>query len=428
MAQPKNIALAYSGGLDTSVIIPWLKERYPGARVVAVVADVGQGDDFDQVKDKARKSGADAVHVVDVRRIFVTDYIWPALRADAIYENRYLLGTSMARPLIARVQVEVALAEGCDAVAHGCTGKGNDQVRFELAYQALAPALTVIAPWREWSFGSREDEMDYAKAHGVPVPVTREKPYSMDENLWHISYESGILEDPWAEPPADMFRLTVDPVTAPAAPEYLEIRFERGTPVAVNGRRLDPAELVASLNRQAGAHGVGRIDIVENRLVGMKSRGVYETPGGTVLVDAHHHLQTMTLDRDTQHFKALLAPKYAELVYNGLWYSPLRRALDAFVSSTQDTVTGSVRVKLYKGSCTVVGRRADRSVYSHELATFGRGEGYDQKDAEGFIRLFGLPTKVFAATNPETTQEPSPIPVEAPAAPAPAGPGSRSRR
>ena len=415
MAQPKNIALAYSGGLDTSVIIPWLKEQYSGARVVAVVADVGQGDDFDQVKDKAERSGADAVHVVDVRRIFVTDYIWPALRADAIYEGRYLLGTSLARPLIARVQVEAALAEGCDAVAHGCTGKGNDQVRFELAYQALAPQLAVIAPWREWTLGSREEEIDYAKAHGVPIPVTREKPYSMDQNLWHLSFESGVLEDPWAEPPAEMFRLTVDPAKAPDTAEYVEIGFEAGTPVSLDGRRLDPVELVASLNRRAGAHGVGRVDIVENRLVGMKSRGVYETPGGTVLVDAHHHLQTITLDRETQHFKALAAPRYAELVYYGLWYSPLRRALDAFVASTQETVTGSVRVKLYKGTATVVGRRAERSVYSHELATFGRGAGYDQKDAEGFIRLFGLPTKVFAATNPESTKDASPIPLEIPA-------------
>jgi argininosuccinate synthase len=415
MAQPRNIALAYSGGLDTSVIIPWLKERHSGARVVAVVADVGQGDDFDQVRDKARRSGADAVYVVDVRRIFVTDYLWPALRADAVYEGRYLLGTALARPLIARAQVEVALAEGCDALAHGCTGKGNDQVRFELAYQALAPHLTVIAPWREWALGSREEEIDYARAHGVPVPVTREKPYSMDQNLWHLSFESGILEDPWAEPPADMFRLTVDPAKAPDAPEYLEIGFEQGTPVSVDGRRLDPVELVTSLNRRAGGHGVGRTDIVENRLVGMKSRGVYETPAGTVLIDAHHHLQTITLDRETQHFKALVAPRYAELIYNGLWYSPLRRALDALVISTQETVAGSVRVRLYKGTCTVVGRRAARSVYSHELATFGRGEGYDQKDAAGFIRLFGLPTKVFAATNPESTKDASPIPVEQPA-------------
>ncbi|HEV2356733.1 MAG TPA: argininosuccinate synthase [bacterium] len=411
MGQPRNIALAYSGGLDTSVIIPWLKERHPGARVVAVVADVGQGDDFDQVRDKARRSGADAVHVVDVRRIFVTDYIMPALRAGAVYEGRYLLGTSLARPLIARVQVEVARAEGCDALAHGCTGKGNDQVRFELAYQALAPQLSVIAPWREWTLGSREEEIDYARAHGVPVPVTREKPYSMDQNLWHLSFESGVLEDPWTEPPAEMFRLTVDPAKAPEAPEYVEIGFERGTPVAVDGRRLDPVDLVAALNRRAGAHGVGRVDLVENRLVGMKSRGVYETPGGTVLMEAHHHLETITLDRETQHFKALVAPRYAELVYYGLWYSPLRRALDAFVSSTQETVSGSARVKLYKGTCTVVGRRADRSLYSHALATFGRGAGYDQKDAEGFIRLFGLPTKVFAGTNPESTQDPSPIPL-----------------
>ncbi|HET7264143.1 MAG TPA: argininosuccinate synthase [bacterium] len=427
MAQPKNIALAYSGGLDTSVIIPWLKERYPGVRVVAVVADVGQGDDFDQVKDKARRSGADAVHVVDVRRIFVTDYIWPVLRADAIYEGRYLLGTSMARPLIARVQVEAAVAEGCDALAHGCTGKGNDQVRFELTYQALAPRLAVIAPVREWSLGSREEEIDYARAHGVPVPVTHEKPYSMDGNLWHQSYEAGILEDPWAEPPADMFRLTVDPARAPDAPEYVEIGFEAGTPVAIDGRQLDAVELVASLNKRAGAHGVGRVDIVENRLVGMKSRGVYETPGGAVLVEAHHHLQTITLDRETQHFKELVAPRYAELVYYGQWYSPLRRALDAFVASTQRTVTGTVRVKLYKGTSTVVGRRAARSVYSYDLATFGRGAGYDQKDAEGFIRLFGLPTRVYAAANPESTRDESPISLEIPAGSAQQG-GGRPRR
>ena len=418
MAQPAKIALAYSGGLDTSVIIPWLKERYPGCRVVAVVADVGQGDDFDGVRDKARRSGADAVHIVDVTRVFVTDYLFPALQANAIYEGKYLLGTSLARPLIARVQVEVALAEGCDALAHGCTGKGNDQVRFELAYQALAPHLTVIAPWREWTFGSREEEIDYARAHGIPVPVTREKPYSMDQNLWHLSFESGILEDPWAEPPAEMFRLTVDPAAAPATPEHLEIAFERGVPTAVDGRPLEPAVLVAALNRRAGAHGVGRVDIVENRLVGMKSRGVYETPGGTVLIEAHRDLETITLDRDTAHFKALVAPRYADLVYNGLWYSPLRRALDAFVAATQATVTGSVRVRLFRGSCTVVGRRAERSLYSHDLATFGRGAGYDQKDATGFIRLFGLPTKVFAGVNPELVRGGSPSAAEVPASPA----------
>ncbi len=405
--QPKRVALAYSGGLDTSVIIPWLKERY-GSQVVAVVADVGQGDDFDEVRAKARRSGADAVEVVDVRREFVTDYIFAALRAEAIYEGRYLLGTSLARPLIARVQVQVALAEGCDALAHGCTGKGNDQVRFELAYQALAPALAVIAPWREWTLGSREEEIEYAQAHGVPVPVTREKPYSMDQNLWHLSFESGVLEDPWAEPPAGMHRLTVDPERAPDAPAYVEIGFERGTPVSLDGRPLDPVALVSELNRLAGAHGVGRVDMVENRLVGMKSRGVYETPGGTVLAEAHHHLQTITLDRETQHYKALLAPKYAELVYNGLWYSPLRRALDAFVTTTQETVTGTARVKLFKGSAVVVGRRAPRSLYSHDLATFGRGTGYNQADAEGFIHLFGLPTKVFADVNPGLSRDLAP--------------------
>jgi len=407
MHQPKRVALAYSGGLDTSVIIPWLKERY-GCQVVAVVADVGQGDDFDEVRTKARRSGADTVEVVDVRHEFVTRYIYPALRADAVYEGRYLLGTSLARPLIARVQVEIALAEGCDALAHGCTGKGNDQVRFELAYQALAPELVVIAPWREWTLGSREEEIEYAQAHGVPVPVTREKPYSMDQNLWHLSFESGVLEDPWAEPPAGMHRLTVDPEKAPDDAAHVEIGFERGTPLTVDGRALDPVGLVSHLNRLAGAHGVGRVDIVENRLVGMKSRGVYETPGGTVLAEAHHHLQTITLDRETQHYKALLAAKYAELVYNGLWYSPLRRALDAFVASTQETVTGTVRVKLYKGSAVVVGRRAPTSLYSHDLATFGRSTGYQQGDAEGFIHLFGLPTKVFADVNPDLSRDLAP--------------------
>lgn len=432
MPHPAKVALAYSGGLDTSVIIPWLKERHPGCRVIAVVADVGQGDDFDEVRSKAERSGADAVHVIDVKRAFVTDYLFPALEANAIYEGKYLLGTALARPLIARVQVEVALAEGCDALAHGCTGKGNDQVRFELAYQALAPDLAVIAPWREWSFGSREEEIDYAQAHGIPVPVTREKPYSMDQNLWHLSFESGILEDPWAEPPAEMFRLTVDPQAAPATPEYVEITFERGAPIALDGRRLDPEVLVTTLNRRAGAHGVGRVDIVENRLVGIKSRGVYETPGGTVLVEAHHHLETITLDRETAHFKAVVSPRYAELVYNGLWYSPLRAALDAFVASTQATVTGTARVQLFRGSCTVVGRRAERSLYSRELATFGRGQGFDQKDATGFIRLFGLPTKVFADVNPDLTRGRSPHSVEVPAAPEPLagtkpGPAARAR-
>ncbi len=422
MKPPAKVALAYSGGLDTSVIIPWLKERYPGCRVLAVIADVGQDDDFDAIKEKARRSGADAAQVVDVRRAFVTDYIFPALRANAVYEGRYLLGTSLARPLIARVQVEVALAEGCDALAHGCTGKGNDQVRFELAYQALAPHLMVIAPWREWTLTSREEEIDYARAHGVPVPVTVEKPYSMDQNLWHSSFESGVLEDPGVEPPADMYRLTVDPATAPNTPEHHEIAFERGVPTALDGCALDPVTLVTTLNRRAGAHGVGRIDIVENRLVGMKSRGVYETPGGTVLAEAHHHLETMTLDRDTQHYKALVASRYAELVYNGLWYSPLRRALDAFVAATQETVTGAVRVKLYKGACAVVGRTADRSLYSADLATFGRSTGYDHKDATGFIRLFGLPTKVFAAVNPDLVRDR----VQPPAAFPTTGPGRRS--
>jgi len=409
----ERIVLAYSGGLDTSVAIPWLKEKYH-AEIIAVTMDLGQGRELEEIRDRALAAGATRAHVLDLREEFARDYILPALKADAIYEDRYPMATSLGRPLIAEKLVEIAGIEQATAVAHGCTGKGNDQVRFELAYQALAPHLGVIAPWREWTLGSREEEIDYAKTHGVPVPVTREKPYSMDQNLWHLSFESGILEDPWAEPPADMFRLTVDPAAAPGAPEYVEIGFERGVPVSVDGKGLDPVTLIETLNRRAGAHGVGRADIVENRLVGMKSRGVYETPGGTVLMEAHHHLQTITLDRDTQHYKALIAPRYAELVYNGVWYSPLRRAFDAFAVVTQETVTGTVRVKLFKGACTVVGRKAAASLYSNALATFGRGEGYDQKDSAGFIRLFGLPTKVFAAVNPDLTRDSAPLPIEVP--------------
>ncbi len=400
MSTPRKVVLAYSGGLDTSVIIPWLRETY-GCQVIAVIADVGQPEDFGVIRQKALASGADSVRVVDVKTEFAADFIVPALRADAVYEGQYLLGTALARPLIARIQVEIALAEGADALAHGCTGKGNDQVRFELAYQALSPHLRVIAPWREWSLRSREDELAYAAAHGVPVPVTKEKPYSVDQNLWHRSAEAGVLEDPWQEPPEDAYALTVSPARAPDQPAYTEIAFERGVPTAIDGVPHDLVSLIQALNRLAGAHGVGRVDMVENRLVGIKVRGVYETPGGTVLAAAHRDLESITVDRQTQHYAALLAPRYAELVYTGQWYSPLRQAFDGFVDAAQRTVTGTVRVKLSKGTCTVVGRTSPHSLYRQDLATFGEDAVYNQKDAEGFIRLWGLPSRVFAQVNPQ---------------------------
>ncbi|MDR5709584.1 MAG: argininosuccinate synthase [Armatimonadota bacterium] len=414
MEKVRKVALAYSGGLDTSVAIPWLRERY-GCEVVAVVADVGQLDDFDALRRKALQSGATSCHVVDVREEFVRDYCFRALRAGAVYEGRYLLGTALARPLIAKVQVEVARATGCDALAHGCTGKGNDQVRFELTYRALAPDLRVIAPWREWELRSREDELRYAQEHGVPVPVTAEKPYSIDQNLWHTSYEGGVLEDPAVPPPEEMFQLTVDPRRAPDTPQRLEIAFERGIPVAVDGVRMTPAQLVHYLNRVAGAHGVGRVDMVENRLVGMKSRGVYETPAGTVLTTALRDLEAITLDRDTVRFKELVAARYADLVYSGLWYSPLREALDAFLESTHRYVTGTVTVELYRGHCWAVSRSSPYSLYRQDLATFGEGAAYDHRDATGFIRLWGLPTQVYAAVHPEAQKALE----EAPAGPKP---------
>jgi argininosuccinate synthase len=404
-----KIALAYSGGLDTSVIIPWLKETY-GCRVVAVVADVGQIDDFAGVQKKALASGASECRVVDVRDAFIRDYVFPALRAGAVYEGRYLLGTALARPLIARVQVEVAKETGCDALAHGCTGKGNDQVRFELAYRALAPELPIIAPWREWTLKSREDEIAYAAKHGIPVPVSAAKPYSIDQNLWHTSYEGGILEDPAAVPPEDMFQTTVDPARAPDEPALVEIGFEHGLPIAVNGARGGPAELVAALNALAGAHAVGRIDVVENRLVGMKSRGVYETPAGTVLMAALRDLEALTLDRETHHFRETISPRYAELVYYGLWHSPLRAAFDAFLEASHRWVTGSVRMKLFKGSCLAIARSSPYSLYRHDLATFGEDGVYDQKDAAGFNNLWALPTRVVAAVRRQTESE-APLPV-----------------
>jgi argininosuccinate synthase len=385
----KKAALAYSGGLDTSIIIPWLRETY-GCEVVAVAVDVGQAEETSGLREKALATGASAFHLIDARDEFASDYLFPVLRAGAVYEHEYLLGTATARPLIARKQVEVALATGCDAVAHGCTGKGNDQVRCELAYQALAPELTIVAPWREWAIRSREDAIDFAARHGIPIPVTKKDPYSRDRNLWHLSHEGGPLEDPSFEPDPSMFRLTVDPVEAPDEPERVTIAFEAGVPVAVDGEGLGSAALVEHLNRIGGRHGVGRIDIVENRLVGIKSRGVYETPGGTLLLAALRAIESLTLDRDGSHEKQRLALRYAELVYFGQWFSPLREALDAFAVELAKPVTGSATLKLYKGSAAVVGRSAPQSLYSQDLASFDM-TGYSSEDAAGFIRVFGLP-------------------------------------
>ncbi|MEW6425131.1 MAG: argininosuccinate synthase [Bacillota bacterium] len=391
----KKVVLAYSGGLDTSIIIPWLKENY-GCEVIAMAADLGQGEELAPLEEKAVKSGASKIYIIDAKREFVEEYAFRVLRAGAVYEGRYLLGTSMARPLIARHLVAVAEKEGAGAVAHGATGKGNDQVRFELSVKALNPDLKIIAPWREWTIRSREDAIDYAAARGIPVPVTKDRPYSLDRNLWHLSHEGGPLEDPVAEPPDDVLMLTVSPEKAPDRPAYVEIYFEQGIPKKVDGEELDPVALLERLNALGGANGVGVADIVENRLVGMKSRGVYETPGGTILFLAHRELESLCLDRITMHFKEIAAARYAELVYDGLWYTPLREALDAFVDVTQRTVTGTVRMKLYKGNCTPAGVTSPYSLYNPELATFGRDEIYNQADATGFINLFGLPLKVRA--------------------------------
>jgi len=387
----KKVALAYSGGLDTSVIIPWLKENY-GCEVVAVAVDVGQAEETSGLEEKAKKTGASEFFLVDAKDEFARDYLFPVLKAGAAYEHDYLLGTATARPLIAKKQVEVALATGCDAFSHGCTGKGNDQVRFELAYMALAPELAIIAPWREWNIASREDAIDYAAARGIPVSATKKDSYSRDRNLWHLSHEGGPLEEPGFEPEPSMFRLTVDPEKAPDVPERVTISFAAGLPVAVNGQRLAPVPLIQRLNEIAGRHGVGRVDIVENRLIGIKSRGVYETPGGTLLVQALRALETLTLDRDSVHEKEKLAARYAELVYFGQWFSPLREALDAFMNALMPTVTGDVTLKLYKGSSSVVGRTSPHALYSAHLASFDM-RGYSPADATGFIRLFGLPTK-----------------------------------
>jgi argininosuccinate synthase len=384
----KKVALAYSGGLDTSIIISWLKENY-GVDVVAVAVDVGQAEETAGLAQKAYSTGACDFHLVDAKEEFAADYLFPVLKAGAIYERDYLLGTSTARPLIARKQVEIALATGCDALAHGCTGKGNDQVRFELAYQALAPELKIVAPWREWDIVSREDAIDYASERGIPVPVTKKDPYSRDRNLWHLSHEGGPLEDPMFEPEPSMFKLSVDPMDAPNTAEKVTVDFEEGIPVAVNGAKLSPAKLVQTLNEIGGKHGVGRADIVENRLIGIKSRGVYETPGGTILVTALKALESITLDRDSAHEKERIATRYAELVYNGQWFAPLREAYDSFMNTLGETVTGSVALKLYKGNTTVVGRKSPYSLYQQNLASFDM-TGYDVTDSAGFIKLFGL--------------------------------------
>ncbi|MBC7249577.1 MAG: argininosuccinate synthase [Anaerolineae bacterium] len=391
-----KVVLAYSGGLDTSCIVPWLKENY-GCEVITFTADLGQGaEELEGLEEKALASGASRAYIMDLREEFLTEYAFPTMQAGAIYERLYLLGTSFARPVTAKHMVRIAEEEGAEAVAHGCTGKGNDQVRFELTVKALNPTLQVVAPWREWEIRSREDALAYARAHNVPVAATEKSIYSRDRNIWHLSHEGGILEDPWTEPEEEMFQLTVAPEKAPDEPLYLTVDFEQGVPVAVNGQAMGPVELLSYLNEVGGAHGVGRVDLVENRLVGMKSRGVYETPGGTILYTAHQGLEQICLDRDTLHYKEIVAHRYAELVYFGKWFTPLREALSAFVAKTQERVTGTVRVKLFKGSCSVVGRKSPFSLYREDFATFGKDDVYDQSDAEGFINLFGLPLKVKA--------------------------------
>lgn len=392
----KKVVLAYSGGLDTSVIIPWLKKNYNNCEVIAVTADLGQGDELDPVHDKALKSGASKCYILDLKEEFIADYVWPVVKAGAVYEKKYLLGTSFARPLIAKRLVEIAEKEGADAVAHGATGKGNDQVRFELSVKALAPQLAIIAPWREWSIRSREDAIDFAEAHNIPIPVTKEHDYSMDRNMWHLSHEGSDLEDPWNAPKDALFIVTNTPETAPDKAEYVELEFEQGVPVAVNGKKMSPATIVENLNEIGIRNGVGICDMVENRLVGMKSRGVYETPGGSIIYYAHNELENLCLDRATMSYKQMVGIKYSELVYDGMWFSPLREALAAFVDETQKTVTGTVRLKLYKGNIISAGAKSPYSLYSQEYVTFGADEVYNQADASGFINLFGLPLTVRA--------------------------------
>ena len=394
----KKVVLAYSGGLDTSIILKWLIETYQ-CEVVAFVADLGQGEELEEARVKALATGAVKARVEDLREEFVRDFVFPAFRANAIYEGHYLLGTSIARPLIAKQQVMIAAEEGADAVSHGATGKGNDQVRFELTYTALDPKLKVIAPWREWTLKSRTSLIEYAKRHGIPVPVTQAKPYSSDRNLLHISFEGGILEDPWAEPRPDMFVLTVNPEDAPNTPEIIEIDFERGDPVAVNGQRLSPAGLLYTLNEIGGKHGIGRVDLVENRFVGMKSRGVYETPGGTIMRAAHQAVESITMDREVMDLRDSLIPQYSRLIYNGFWYSPEMRLLQGMMDFAQEHVSGTARLKLYKGTCQVTGRKSDRSLYQPSFATFEEDDVYRQDDATGFIRLHGLRLRLESLVN-----------------------------
>ncbi|MFH1488913.1 MAG: argininosuccinate synthase [Pseudomonadota bacterium] len=391
----KKIVLAYSGGLDTSVILTWLKETY-GCPVVAYAADLGQGEEVEGIREKALSTGAEEAIVEDLKEEFVRDFVWPALRANAVYESGYLLGTSLARPLIALKQIEAARRLGADAVSHGATGKGNDQVRFEMAYIALEPEINIIAPWKIWDFKGREDLIEYARRRNIPIPVTREKPYSSDRNLLHISFEGGVLEDTWKEPPEDMFVLSVSPEKAPDRAIYVEIAFHEGDPIAVDGRKMSPAELLAHLNAMGGENGIGRVDLVENRYVGMKSRGVYETPGGTILRVAHQAMESITMDREVMHIRDGLIPRYAEMIYYGYWFSPERKMLQTLMDESQKNVTGTVRLKLYKGTAAVVGRRSEQSLYRTDLATFEGDEVYNQKDADGFIRLNALRLKVAA--------------------------------
>ncbi len=417
MAKKEKVVLAYSGGLDTSIIIPWLKENY-GYDVIAMSADVGQGEELAPLKEKAIKTGAAKLYIEDLRDEFVTDYIYPTMKAGALYEGKYLLGTSFARPLIARRLVEIARKEGAVAIAHGATGKGNDQVRFESAVKALAPDLKIIAPWREWDIQSREQAVDYAEAHNVPLSITKKTNYSMDRNLWHLSHEGMDLEDPANEPKEEMLMICTPPEQAPDTPTYIEIEFVQGTPVKVDGKEFGPAALIDYLNEKGAANGVGIVDMIENRLVGMKSRGVYETPGGTILYYAHQKLEELCLDRVTMHYKEQMALRYAELVYDGVWFSPLREAMDAFVESTQKTVTGTVRLKLYKGSITAAGTTSPYSLYSQDFATFDVDDVYNQADGTGFINIFALPMRVRAMLFPEeanarlTGNEPQPVAVD----------------
>ena len=392
----KKVVLAYSGGLDTSVIIPWLKEHYNNCEVIADRADLGQGDELEPVHDKALKTGASKCYIMDLKEEFISDYVWPTVKAGAVYEKKYLLGTSFARPLIAKKLVEIAEKEGADAIAHGATGKGNDQVRFELSVKALAPQLAIIAPWREWELRSRDQEIDYAAAHNIPIPVSHEHDYSMDRNMWHLSHEGSDLEDPWNAPKDELFIVTNIPEKAPDKPEYVELEYVEGVPVSVNGEKLSPAKLVEKLNEIGIRNAVGITDMVEDRLVGMKSRGVYENPAGAIIYYGHNDLENLCLDRATQSFKQQVSIRYSELVYDGMWFSPLREALDAFVNETQKTVTGTVRMKLYKGNIYSAGVKSPYSLYSQEYVTFGEDEVYNQADATGFINLFGLPLKVRA--------------------------------